>query len=170
MLIDRYMFNTLFYRKYSSWSKIIWSRATPWPALREFSGGCPYRATCGLGGLAASVQGGTAPLSSQMQQASHYASVGCREAEKGTTLQLSWDPQLCRLFNISQMKLFTDKYCFCWKPWKTVDFERSIMEPSREKSVGGQGQVIKITPLVKEKNQTCGLVCLYTAKRILKKQ
>lgn len=40
------------------------------------------------------------------------------------------------------------------------------MESSREISVGGQRKVIKITPLVKEKNQTCGLVFLYTAKNL----
>lgn len=42
------------------------------------------------------------------------------------------------------------------------------MESSREIFVGGQRKVIKKkkTPLVKEKNQTCGLVFLYTAKNL----
>lgn len=39
------------------------------------------------------------------------------------------------------------------------------MEPSREISVGGQKKVIKIKPLVKEKNQISGPVFLYTGKK-----
>lgn len=71
-----------------------------------------------------------------MQWASHYSSVGAgrrKTRRELATFYLPWDTQLCKLLDISQIKHIVSA-----ENLETDDFKRSIMEPSREISVGNQ--------------------------------